>query len=52
MLISCKGFGLRQLGYRVLALLCNIPMTLGEILKPLWTSVCVMRISLAQVSCQ
>lgn len=46
MLTSCKGFGLRQLGYRVLAPLCNIPVTLGEILKPLWTSVYVMRISL------
>lgn len=46
MLTSCKGFGLRQPRYRVLAPLRNIPVTLGEILKPLWTSFCVMRLSL------
>ena len=46
LLTSCKGLGVRQPRYRVRALLLNIPVTLGEILKPLWTSFCVMRISL------
>lgn len=44
-LTSCKGFGVRQPRCRVLAPLLNTPVTLGEILKPLWTSF-IMRISL------